>query len=92
MRFEFNYHKYCFDLKYYDTLHNYNIWFKLSCNSICLSDVFIFCPFDNYFSFSNYLPSSICNDFKKGIKENQKEFDLYIKEIRFKTSPFFTGV
>ena len=92
MEFEFAYRDYCFNLKYYYTLHTYNIWFRLLCNSVCLSNVFIFCPFNNQFTFHNYFPSSICDDFKKGIRENQKKFDSYIKKIKFQTSPFFIGV
>lgn len=93
MKFEFAYHECHFDLMYYDTLHTYNIRFSLSCNHVVFFPaILIFCPFNNRFAFHNNLPTPICNDFIKGIRENQKEFDLYIKNIKFYISPFFTGV
>ena len=93
--FEFAYYDYCFVLKYYDTLHTYNIRFRLSWRNsdhTFLSCIPTFCPFNNQFIFYNNFPTPICNEFIKGIKENQKEFDLYIKKIKFQTSAFLMGV
>ena len=93
--FEFAYHDYYFVLKYYDTLHTYNIRFRLSWRNsdhTFLSCILTFCPFNNQFIFYNHLFTPVYYDFIKGIKENQKEFDLYMKKIKFQTSIFFTGV
>ena len=96
MKFNFIYHDYRFDLKYCDTFFTYDIQFSLSCrtpNHIFLSNILIFCPFDNKLTFYHYSsPPVYYDDFIKGIAENQKEFDLYIKKIKFQTSPFLTGV
>jgi effector-binding domain-containing protein len=95
MRFEFIYHEYRFGLKYCDTFFTYDIQFSLSCrnpNHIFLSNIVIFCPFNNRFTFHYPSKPVYYNDLIKGIKENQKEFDLYIKSIKFKVTPFFTGV
>ena len=93
MKFEFSYHECHFDLKYYDTLHTYNIRFSLSCNRVVFFPAkLLFCPFNNRFAFYNNFPMRVSDDFVKGIKENKKEFDLYIKKIKFQTSPFFIGV
>jgi len=92
MKFELAYYDYRFVLKYYDTLHTYNIKFSLSCNHMFLSSILIFCPFNNRFAFHNNILTLVSDDFVKGIRENQEEFDLYVKNIKFRISPFFTGV
>ena len=93
MKFEFTYYDYRFVLKYYNTLHTYNIQFSLSCNHVVFFPTkLLFCPFNNRFAFRNNFPTQVSDDFVKGIRENQKEFDLYVKNIKFRISPFFTGV
>jgi len=93
MEFEFAYHDYHFVFKYYDTFFTYNIWFSLSCrnsNHIFLSSILKFCPFNNRFAFHNYLFAPVYyDDLIKGTKENQKEFDLYMKKNQIQNISIF---
>ena len=88
MRFEFT-HTYHFCLKYHKSYRD--IEFVLTYDNI--DSILICCQSSNTFTFSNYFsPPLYFDDFIKGITENQKEFDLYMKKIRFQTSPFFIGI